>query len=99
MATCESDDDPFLNDALTCLIKMLPPMPSDARLPGRGMDCMVPVLVVLLNQPWWCHTGSCFDTPKITLNDSFCRLLFPRDRHPQMTFKLTGVKLKAGSSA
>jgi hypothetical protein len=94
MATCKSDDDPFLNDELTRLIEMLPPMPSDSRLTREGIDYMVSALVTLLNQHWWCHTSSCFKVSKTTVNDSFCRYQFPRDRHPLTSFDLSGVKLK-----
>jgi hypothetical protein len=73
---------------------MLPPMPSDSRLSASNMNYMVSALVNLLNQHYWTHTSSCFKASKTTVNDSYCRYLFPRDRHPQTTFDLTGVQLE-----
>jgi hypothetical protein len=94
MKLSSSDNDPFQNDEYTRFIEALPPMLHDARMGRVGMDYMVSVLVVLLNQHWWSHTSSCFKRSKSTVDDSFCRYLFPRDRSSQTTFDLTGASLE-----
>jgi len=94
MGAHKSDDDLFQNDPLTRRIEALPPMVSDGRMGTFWMDYLVSSLVIQLNQHWWNHTTSCFKTSKATVNDSFCRYLFPRDRSPRTTFDQTGAHLE-----
>jgi hypothetical protein len=94
MVCCSSEDDPFQNDDLTRLIETMPPMVADSRMTRSCMDYMVSVLVVLLNQHWWCHTSSCFKASRVTVSDNFCRYNFPRSRKARTMFDLSGVVLE-----
>ncbi|POM71051.1 LOW QUALITY PROTEIN: Hypothetical protein PHPALM_12432 [Phytophthora palmivora] len=94
MDLCKRDDDPFQNDYLTPLIEMIPPSPSDGRMSKESLDYMVAVLVLLLNQHWWCHTSSCFKQSKSTASPNLCRYSFPRERVKCTHFDLSGIETK-----
>lgn len=93
MPYCKADQDVFQNDSITRRIEMTPPSPLDSRVSPTSQDYMVSVLVVLLNQHWWGHTGSCFKTSRATSSDSECRYLYPRERVEETSFAASGVQL------
>jgi hypothetical protein len=93
MKLCKRVNDPFQNDELTRLIEMLPPSTADARMSRATIDYMVSTLVLLLNQHWWCHTNTCFKQSRMTLDSSFCRYGFPKDRVACTQFKESGVEM------
>jgi hypothetical protein len=86
-------DDIFQNDAITRRIDATPPSPQDSRMSPSALDYMVSVLVVLLNQHWWGHTGSCFKASRATHDDSYCRYLYPRERVGKAAFNASGVTI------
>ncbi|POM71611.1 Hypothetical protein PHPALM_11797 [Phytophthora palmivora] len=55
---------------------------------------MVAVLVLLMDQYWWCHTSSCFKQSKSTTSANLCRYSFPRERVKCTHFDSSGIETK-----
>ncbi|OWZ17209.1 hypothetical protein PHMEG_0008882 [Phytophthora megakarya] len=90
----KQDTSDIRDDYVLRLIEMLPPMYDDSRLDCHDFDFMVSSLVLLLNEHWWTHTGSCFKASRVTSSPTVCRYSFPRDVVHATYFRSGGVELR-----